>query len=722
MKYDDLEHTKDLFDIESEVPSPIENIEQEGASKENLTDEFTLGLKDTIEVPKVEEKPQDKKEKKKKEKRSIKEWWTSLSKKKKIILIISIILVLLIIIGIILFFCLKKEEPKKEEPKTPEVIIEKENYIYKDGNLSLLNSNDEEIGIYECNNKKEDLCYVAYYSNEDNFDSTKNIYEDENLVEIRSSIYLEQYVFIYDNDEENQDTLILYNILEQKIEGIYTLIKGYSNTNEVIVKDNNNKYGILEFTEEGINTKIDFTFDYLGTLSLDSKLVAKTNNKYFIYSKDGTLESKGLAYEIKSYNNKYIVVDNDGYYVYDYKSNLIFDDAYDYVKLLDNYAILIKDNKLYIKDYSNNKYNEEGIELGNTYYNETNIYNADKSLIETKYSFKVEEIEGNLEITYYNKNNKKKNVIIATSDGKLSASYTYLNYFDGNLYFYNDEEENNLIGTYTCTNKNNSDANSKELTNCLIASDSFYSKNEVEADNSANVGWIPIYNEQFAFILDTIDTNNPTIILYDLKNNKTISKYASVDSGAYTNEKKITFKTTENTYIMAKNKSNKYGVIKIESEVKGVIPFNYNSIERLRDNYMVLDSAGTYQLLNSSGNQISGKYGHKIIDYKEGYLKVLNENDNKYYVFDFDGNSIEETGYYYISLSSDYYVVINTEKKLDIHKYDDPSFHLDTTLDIASDDYANAFEVSETPSKEFIVKIKATNITYNFNADGSMKE
>lgn len=719
MKYDDLDHTKDLFDIESDVPSPIENIEQEGASKENLTDEFALGLSKTKEEPVKE--PLE--EKKKKEKKNRNTWWKSLSKKKKVIFIISIVLILLLVVGIVLFFLLKKEEPeKKEEPKIPEIIIEKENYIYKDGNLSFLNSEEKEIGTYECKNKEEKLCYVAYYSNEDNFDITKNIYEDETPIERRSPIYLDKYVFIYDNESEEENSFILYNLIDKKTEGVYSLIKGYSDTNLVIAKDNNKKYGILEFSEEGITKKMDFTFDYLGVMSKDSKIVAKTNNKYFIYNKDNKLESKGLTNEIKSYNNKYIVVDNEGYYVYDYKGNLIFDDSYDYVKLLDNYAILIKDKKLLIKDYNNNKYNEEGIELGSEYYNETNIYKEDKSLKETKYSFKVEEVEGNLEITYNNKNNKEKAVTIVVNEGKLSALYTSLNYFDGKLYFYSDEDEKNLIGIYSCSNKNTTDKDTKELTNCYIASDSFYSKNEVELDNSENVGWIPIYNERFVFIVDAIDPKNETILLYDLKNNKTLSKYVSVDSASYTKEKKITFKETDNTYIMAKNKSNKYGVIKIEEEVKSAIPFNYNSIEKLKEYYMVEDSAGTYQLLNSNGAEVTSKYGHKIIDYKDKYLKVLNEKDNKYYIYDFNGNSIEETGYYYISLESDYYVVINTEKKLDIHKYTDASFHLDTTIEIGSDDYKNAFEVSETSDKEFIVKIKATNITYNFDTNGNLKE
>lgn len=42
MKYDDLDKTKDLFDIVDEVPSPIENIEMEGVNKENLAKTETV--------------------------------------------------------------------------------------------------------------------------------------------------------------------------------------------------------------------------------------------------------------------------------------------------------------------------------------------------------------------------------------------------------------------------------------------------------------------------------------------------------------------------------------------------------------------------------------------------------------------------------------------------------------------------------------------------------
>ena len=58
MKYDDeLEKTRDLFDIpEDDVPSVIDDINTEGVSKENLTDDLTFGLRgeDAVEGQKEE--------------------------------------------------------------------------------------------------------------------------------------------------------------------------------------------------------------------------------------------------------------------------------------------------------------------------------------------------------------------------------------------------------------------------------------------------------------------------------------------------------------------------------------------------------------------------------------------------------------------------------------------------------------------------------------------
>ena len=265
MKYDDLEKTRDLFDItDDDVPMPIRDIDSEGISKDNLTDELTFGLsgEDPIEGQKevLEEKSDKKKKKDKKEKRSLKEKWASLSKKKKIIIIVSIILLLLIIIGVILFLVLRKpEEELPEEPEEPQVIVEMDNYIYRDGVLVFLNGNGDEIGTYECNNKSEELCYVPLYNDEDTFDGEKNVYADETLVERHSKIYQDNYVFVFDNETEDDENIILYNIENAEEEGTYTLIKGFSDSDFVILKDTDNKYGALTFTNEGITEVFEFS-------------------------------------------------------------------------------------------------------------------------------------------------------------------------------------------------------------------------------------------------------------------------------------------------------------------------------------------------------------------------------------------------------------------------------------------------------------------------------
>lgn len=707
MKYNDLEKTRDLFDI-VDVPSPIENIEMEGATKDNLSkdlEEFTLGLKDKRE--------QNVEEKKKKSKKSIKEIWTNLPKKKKIIFIVSIVLLVLILIGIILFFVLKKEDKPKDEPEKPEVptvIVEKENYIYKDGVLSFVDESGNSLGTYECKNKKENLCYVEYYSIEDEFDEPKTVFEDGTKIELRSKIYKNKYVFIYDNKEEKNGVISLYNLTTNKSEGAYKTLKGSDKSDYVILKNNNNKYGAIEFTDEGIKEKISFTFDYLGKIDSSNKLVASSNNKYFIYSNEGKLESKGIAYEIKSYNNKYIVAFNDGYYVYDYKGKLVINGAYDYASLLDEYVVLIKDQKLYIKDYEDNKYNENGIKLDNKYYNPTNIYNENKVLVESNKAFDINIEDNTLVVTYKNKNTEKTESI-NLNEGKFSKTISYLNYFNGNLYFYSDEEETKLLGSYSCSNKNNIDKSTKELSNCLIASDS-----KIDSNERNNLGWISIFNERYVFITDYLDKNNQTIILYDLKDNKTLSKYNAIDTASYTKESKVTFKKASATYIIGENKNNKYGVIKMEEEVKGLIPFNYNKIEVLKDYYLAEEDAGAYVLLDKSGKEVTSKYGYRIVDYKGEHLKVI--NDDKYYVYDFKGNKIDETGYLDITLYDDFYVVVTSDNKLDIHKYNDSEFKL-SPEGVISVSGANDYEVSAN-TKGFIIKVKSTNSIYNTDLSGNL--
>ena len=91
--------------------------------------------------------------------------WSSLSKKAKIIIIVSIVLVVLIIAFVLIYFLVLKKDDNKDNYKEPTVVIEKDNYKYEDGKLIFIDSNKNELGIYECTNKNENICYVAYFSN-----------------------------------------------------------------------------------------------------------------------------------------------------------------------------------------------------------------------------------------------------------------------------------------------------------------------------------------------------------------------------------------------------------------------------------------------------------------------------------------------------------------------------------------------------------------------------
>ncbi len=702
MKYDDLAKTKDLFDID-DVPNPINNIEMEGASKDYVTEENVAV--DTLEEEKINNNDDKNNEDKKKKKEK-----KPLSKKAKIIIIVSLVLILLLLIGALVFIFLKKDKKPVEKPNEPEkpvVIVEKENYIYQDGVLTFLNKVDQELGTYTCTNKDDSLCYVAYYNLEDDFDVEKNVYQNGDKIERRSTIYLDKYVFINDNKDKDDNIIKLYNIVEEKVEGTYTLIKGFNDSNYVILKDTNSKYGVLLFDKDSYKELLEFSYDYVGELNKDAKFVVKTNNKNYIFNKNGKSESKGLPYEIKSYNNNYIVVNDDGYYVYDYKSNLVYDEKYDYISLLDNYAVLIDNELLYIKDYQNNKYNEEGIDLNSKNYVVTNVYNKDKVLEETKKAFGIN-IEGDNIIVSYKNKNSDKTKSLNILEGSISTKLKYVNYFDGKLYFYQDEDKSDLLGSYTCTTKNTITKDSTTLNNCYIAHESFFSVNETEKDKRDSLGLIPIFNNNYVFINDSLDNNNVTINLYDLKNNKTLSKYSAVDDGIYGGIEEASFVETNGDLIIAKNKNNKYGLIKIGTTVSGVIPFDYSYLEKVKEYYMATGSTNNYMLIDNTGESVTEKLGNKIVDYHKDYLKLV-DSAGKYHVSDFTGNNVDNTAYLDLTLYDDFYVVIDINKKLNIANYDDFSLELENGIDIG-DNYKNNYEVSKT-TDGYTVKIKDTNET-----------
>ncbi len=681
----------------------------------------------------IEEQPKDnffeEPKKKKKLKEKIKTWWHKLTKKQKSLFIVGMI-ILVIIIGLGIFFVVRSFTKEKTSDKPADVIVLEENYRYENGTLIFLNNRKEEIGSYTCKNQKDTLCFVSYYSNEDDFDIEKKVYQDGTPILMRSPIINNMYVFINDNSKETDTTIELYNIKEKKVEESYSLVKKVSgNTNRLIVKNAEGKYGVLDFSNTEVMTKINFTFDYLGYVENDShSYVSKIDNATIIVDENGNTISKPLNGKIKNVTNSYVKIASDTgkYEVYNYNGQNVFEEAFDYVELYNDYAILINDNKMSLKYYDKNKLNEEAISLSNKNYVKTSVYDEKNALIETKESFRVEDNENIITITIV----KDKDTTTATinkMEANLSKNLKNINYFDGKLYIYSDSAKTNLLGSYACSNKNTVSAGTNTLTNCSLARDSIFENNDYEVPGV--VGVIPVFNERFIFINDNpelVNDSNKTIVLYDLKKNSVLGKYMEVNTYSYTGTEEITFSTVNELQVVAKNKSNKFGVIKIGlSEVSGHISFNYSEMESLHDYYVAKDANGYLLLSKSNGSSISSAIPYKIRNYNDQYVKVV--NNDKYYVYNLKGKQITTEGYRYVELYNAFFAGVNNNNKLGIYTYKYPTTNeiegVDSTLSLTNY-YGNgtlAFKV-ETSGLNYKVYRGTSANTYDMITTGTIEK
>lgn len=646
-------------------------------------------------------------------------WWKKRTKKQKILIISGAVLFLiLLIVGIFFLVRALTKKPEVEPPK--EVIVQEENYRYENGVLIFLNKNKEEIGRYTCENQSEELCFVSYYSTEDDFDVEKKVHEDNSPIKTRSAIMEETFVFINDNPRKEDEKVKLYDIKEQVEKGTYALIKKVSDT-KLIAKNESNLYGIIEIANNEILTKLDFTYDYLAfTPNEKNAYISTQNGRNFIIDETGKNLSKAITGTIKNLNGNYVKVklDTGKYEVYNYNNQNILNESFDYVELYSDYVVVINDTKMYLKFYDKNKLNEDAIELSNKDYVKTSIYDETNTLKETKESFSIEENNEILTITILN-NTDSKTVMINKAEGNLNKSLRNMNYFDGKLYIYSNTEKTNLLGSYTCSNKNNVGSGVTSLKNCMLATDTVFEDNDYEVPGT--VGAIPVFNERFTFISDNpdlVNETNKTIVLYDLKKNTSLGKYRNVNTYSYTGTNDITFSTVTDLQVVAENQSGNFGVIKINlSEVKGHINFNYSSMERLRDYYVAKGPHGYLLVARNNGSESSSAIQYKIRNYNKDYVKVKRD-DGKYYIYkiqDMQGKSINEDGLDYIELYDNFYAGVNSNNQLGVFTYDDSK---------AKNNLISGGELLPLTSKNYYgngtlaFKINGTSILINNNNSG----
>ena len=668
----ELETTKEvitLHDLSLEALNNLEEKDEEVTEEADVEDrDENMEKADLVFKTEVETKEEVKEELAKEKKENIfkklAKKWKSLDKKKKIIVIcVAVVLVLLIAVGI--FFLVSGNDGPLDD--TPDVILESDNYRYENGTLIFLDG-DSEIGRYECEHKDETLCEVSYLTNDDAFDQTRMVDENGNDLTLRSQIYHNRYVFVTDRESTDTERIILYDMQENSTVQELKSVASYDD-NYVALENADNYYGLAQINDGEFKMVIPYEYEAVGVLpdqeEITRVMVQKDGSQY-ISDLSNKVLTKAFDETIVGANDRYVKTkDSEGaYHVYDYNVTELKDKTWDYVVLLTDYMITVEDQKLYVMNYEGSPMNREGIALNNENYNAVETYEELK-LIDTEKSFDYELTGTLLNINVYN-GSDKENHSINLNEGRLSSSLAYLEYFDGKLYLYSDQDKNTLIGSYPCDTRNEVGDGTSSLERCRIAKESFMREttgNTKEPDESGKLGWIPVIGKRYAFIAD-----GDTIVLYDFTDSKKLATYSNVDTRSYTGVSEVTFTDASSVSFIAQSKnSSKYGVARISSGgVTPLIAFEANSIKGL-GNYYVVEKDGTYALYDLDGSKKSDDKTSPIVDYHGDYLKTY--KDNSYFVHKFNGSVNDQNSHTYIELYDEYYVTVDN-KDINIYNYD----------------------------------------------------
>ena len=177
--------------------------------------------------------------------------------------------------------------------------------------------------------------------------------------------------------------------------------------------------------------------------------------------------------------------------------------------------------------------------------------------------------------------------------------------------------------------------------------------------------------------------------LVDLVSEKVIGTYQNIDSLSDATKTEIYPLASSASYIIAKNKNNKYGVLKInESSATALYNFEYDKIEHLKNYFLAKKDNKTF-LLDYNGNKVTKEFDGQIRNYNGNYVKILNKN--KYYIYDFNGKLIFEDGYKYVELYDDLVALVDDSNQLTIKDYKN-NILINEILKLSSDTYYNAKE------------------------------
>lgn len=641
---------------------------------------------------------------KKRRKKHKKEFfWNKMSKKSKIITIICIIFVILLVVGICIYFFVIKKDEKKPEPIIENIVLEKENYIYKNGILTFLDEDSKSIGTYECKNKDVEECYIAKLTNEDIFNSPLYVDKKGHPIEKNSKIYNENFVFVYDDNQIN-----LYNIKDKKIEKELLLIKnGNIEEDFIVAKDKDEKYGIISF-EDDMETIIDFDYEYLGIIDDNKIFVAKEDDKSFLIDIDEKRITNFFNKDIKCFDANYVALaEGSEYYLYDYAGNRALEGSYNYIDFKASYVFVIDEGKMFVYSSELTKLNN-GFRIKSNTYQKKFIFDEDNLLVDTKKAYTITiNADGTISI----EDSSSKSVkTINVYESILSEEYDYVSYLDGTLYFYKDLDKTELLGSYKCNNQNKISASSKEFSNCFVAKDG-----NIMYESE---GYIPIFNENYVFIKDSKDDSS-IIILYDLKSNTQKARYKVVDSGLGNNS--ITFINSINNLIYAQNTEDNYGVITFkEGTPIGVISFKEDgngtkNLSILNDN--IIATRGNVNYLYTKTGDLLATSKFKMIDFQNEYLVVKDKGYLVYNMSTPSSGTIVSNELDYVKLYEDFFVGIKN-KKLNIYLYENGKHgKLENDLEVTIAELEKSYKITEYSDSYVISIMQTTDASVDYKYD-----
>ncbi len=590
------------------------------------------------------------KEKKESIFKKFKNYIITMPKKKKIIYGSIIGIVVIILVSTLVFFALKANDKTvvKEEP----VILSMDNYKYVDGVLYFYDSEKTELGSYECTVKDETKCFLAKEKNDESLDNKIKIYSDKTNVESFVKIY-GSLVFVQDDE-----SLLLYDMSKKEVVGEYKSVIG-TFENYAILSDLSDKYALVNLTD-GYNAVTEFIYDYMGYIKGEDSFVYSKDGDYGIINASNESLVGKVSGKVTNYSDSFVVTSSNSLYsLYNYDNKNLISDA-SFIKLYEGYAFVIENNELYIYDKNFNKVNEEAIAISISDYKDYEVYSKKLVLEEKKYVVDYEFLnEYSLKVE-----NKSFNLY----EPLINQSIDYANYINGKWYFYSDLNKKDLIGSYTCTAKNDVTSATDKYTACKIASGT-----NIYSGDLTDKGLLPIVSNKYAFIYDTQSLAlNDNIVLYDLLENKKLANYSSVDIIDFEKfENKLSFIEAGIT-VMAKNSKNELGMITINPDgAKGLVEFSYKNFKTLDEYYIFTTKDGYNYLYEKNGECLNkeSKIKNEIIDFFDKYL-VVNVNGEKQ-IYGVDG-SIVSSAYKTIMFENDCYLGIDKNKKISVYKYNDP--------------------------------------------------